>query len=87
MCLIDFEYFLPKWLTLGMPGQPQPPQEDAKKVTSGSAGIFSALSYFVAETPTMFYTDSTKILIQIFYYCSISFQFRWFFLLTPKLLA
>ena len=48
MCLMNFEYFLPKWSTLGMPGR------CLEGVTPGSAGIFSALSYFVAETPTMF---------------------------------
>ena len=47
-----------------MPGHPQaPPGRCLEGVTSGSAGIFSALSHFVAETPTMFnirYTNHTN---------------------------
>ena len=36
------------WAPTGTPGR------CLEGVTPGSAGIFSALSYFVAETPTMF---------------------------------
>ena len=37
------------WAPTGTPGR------CLEGVTPGSAGIFSALSYFVAETPIMFY--------------------------------
>ena len=40
------------WAPTGTPGR------CLEGVTPGTAGIFSALSYFVAETPTMFYLVS-----------------------------
>ena len=41
------------WAPTGAPGR------CLEGVSPGSAGIFSALSYFVAETPTMFFSKAS----------------------------
>ena len=43
------------WAPTGTPGR------CLEGVTPGSAGIFSALSYFVAETPIMFYVFTPSL--------------------------
>ena len=76
--LVNFEYFLTNWTcsVLGVEQTNSVTQLDmhgfwyackSRHISATLlAGIFSALSSFVAETPTMFMTSCTKISIAIY---------------------